>query len=270
MRLTDKVVVITGSTRGIGRAVAQICAEEGANVVVSSRKKEAVDDVVDQLRSAGYSVSGAVCDVSKTEDLEKLLKETIEKWNKLDVWINNAGISGGYRFLDEMSPNEIKSVVDINLTSVFQACRVVLPYFMKNGGIILNLSGKGGRGEASPYTSVYAATKTGVVSLTKSLAKEYKTGNISINAVLPGMVETDLLNDVRSDRLREKVEHDLPYVMKAIGTTPQKVSASFVDLIAQKPGDSTGKVYSLLKGKRLFKGIVLLMWYRLTGKISGE
>ena len=133
MKLKDTVIVITGSTRGIGRAIAWACAREGANVVISSRKEAAVSKVRSEFKKKGHGVSGIKADVSNNKDLEKLFDHTIKKWKKIDIWINNAGISGGFRAVDEMSPEEIAEVIDINITGTLNACRMLIPYFIKQG-----------------------------------------------------------------------------------------------------------------------------------------
>jgi len=271
MRLKEEVIVVTGSTRGIGRAIAEACGREGARVVICSRDEAAVKLATGELSQQGFEVSGLAVDVSTVSDLEKLLQHAIETWGRVDVWINNAGLSGGYRPLDEMSPEEITNVVDVNLTAVLQACRIVIPHFLQGGGgTLINISGKGGRGDASPFMTTYAATKAAVTSLTKSLAQEYKDRPISIHSVVPGMVETDFYVDVKTGEGLSATAESLPYVLKAIGVPLDEVGRFVVDVAAQRPGRVTGKNYSVLKGLRLMRGIALLMWYRVTGKVKGS
>lgn len=269
MKLKDKVVVITGSSRGIGRAVAEECCREGASVVVSSRTESAVKKTVEELSVQGYNVSGIRCDVSKASDLETLLDHAVATWGDVDVWINNAGVSGGYRRLNTLGPGEIDDVVDINLKGVLYGCRLVIPYFIeRRGGIVINTTGRGGRGEASPYMAAYAATKAGVTSLTKSLAKEYKTSPVSIHAVLPGMVDTDLLKNVKTGKdTEDSMDGSLPLVLNAFGVPIDIVAAYFVKIASETPGEKTGRIYSLMKGRRLVRGILLMMWYRMRGKV---
>ena len=270
MKLRDKVVVVTGSTRGIGRAIAEACAREGAQVVISSRHEVAVQQASEAMSSLGLKVSGIAADVSVQTDLERLLRHALDRWGKVDVWINNAGISGGFRPLDEMSPEEIDAIVSTNLTATLQACRLLIPYFVqRGGGILINMSGKGGRADPSPHLTTYAATKAAVTSLTKSLAMENSSHPISIHAVLPGMVATDFYRDVDASPKLTETARSIPYVLKAVGMPIDLVAQLFVEIAAQQPGKETGKVYSLFKGWRLARGIGLLLWYRATGKIKG-
>ncbi len=154
------------------------------------------------------------------------------------------------------------------MTGLLLACRMIIPYFRQNKGILINLSGKGGRGDPSPYTTVYAATKAAVSSLTKSLAQENKAYPLSIHAVLPGMVATDLYKDIKTSPDLENDIQNIPLILKAIGVSKEEVGLLFVKIAAQEPGKVTGKIYSLFKGWRLIKGIFLMSWYRLTGKIK--
>lgn len=269
MKLKDKVIVITGSTRGIGWAIAKACAGAGASVVISSRNEKAVQEKVQILKQQGYKASGIKCDVFKEGDLEKLLNHALTTWGKVDVWINNAGLSGGYRPLEEMEAEEIEALVNVNLTAVIKACRLAISYFNEKGeGIIINMSGKGGQGSASPYTAVYSATKTAVSSLTKSLARENKGKRISVQTVVPGMVKTDFHKNAKRSPKLEKVADSLPYIFNAFGVPVEEVGRFFIKLAAQEPGKNNGKTFSLLSGKRLWRAIFLLMWYRLTGKIK--
>ncbi len=268
VKLKDKVIVITGSTRGIGRSIAKACAKEGAKIVISSRSEAAVKQQCDIFKRRGFAVSGIMADVTNKDDLYKLFKHAIETWGRIDVWINNAGISSGMRPLENVSEEEIAAIVNTNLIAVLNACHLVIPYFNHKSGVLINMTGKGGGGNASPYMTVYAATKAAVTSLTKSLAEENKAYPISIHAVSPGMVETDLIkNSKTSPMLRDHAE-SIPYVLNAIGLPVDEVGKAFVDIAMQEPGKETGKIYSLVKGLRLLRGIALLIWYRKTGKIK--
>jgi NAD(P)-dependent dehydrogenase (short-subunit alcohol dehydrogenase family) len=270
MKLKDKVIVITGSTRGIGRSIAEACAKEGAKVVLCSRQESAVKETVETFQQHGFDVSGLTVDISLQSDLERLLQHAVETWGRVDVWINNAGLSGGYRPLQEMSPEEITSIVDVNLTATLQACRIIVPYFIhQGGGIVINISGKGGRGDASPFMTTYAATKAAVTSLTKSLAQENKGHPISIHSVVPGMVATDFYEDVKTSPELAPTTESLPYVLNAFGVPLDVVGRFVAEVAAQEPGKVTGKNYSVLRGSRLMRGIGLMMWYRATGKMKG-
>ena len=269
MKLNERVIVVTGSTRGIGRAIAEAYAKEGARVVICSRQKSAVRQTLQTFEKEGWQVSGITIDVSVKGDLEKVFQHAIETWGRIDVWINNAGLSGGFRPLQEMAQKEIGPLVNVNFTAVLNACRIVIPYFItQGGGILINMSGKGGRGESSPFLATYSATKAAITNLTKSLAQENRAYPISIHSVIPGMVATDFYKDMKtSPELAANVQN-LPYVLKAFGVPTNIVGRFFVKIAAQEPGKVTGKTYSILSGWRLIRAILLMIWYRATGKIK--
>jgi len=263
LKLENKVIVITGSTRGIGRAIAEECGKEGSKIVISSRNEEAVKETCKLLKEKGYNAEGIVADVSKEDDIKKLFEFTIDKYGAIDVWINNAGLSGGYRFLYDLSETEIKDIVNVNITGILLSCKVIIPYFIeKKKGIILNISGKGGRGEASPYLTTYSATKSAVTNLTKSLAKEYKSNPITICSLIPGMVETDFYKDMKVSPGLEKQIKRLPFILKAFGVPKEKVGKKVVKIVSQKPGKGNGKQYSCVSFLTIIKAIFRMMFYK--------
>ncbi len=235
MKLNGRVVVVTGSTRGIGRAVAEACAKEGARVVICSRQKSAVAETLETFKKEGWQVSGITIDVSVKGDLEKLFQHAIETWGKIDVWINNAGLSGGFRPLPQMTQEEIRALVEVNFTAVLDACRIVIPYFItKGGGILINMKGTGGRGEPSPFLATYSATKAAITNLTNSLAEENRAYPISIHSVIPGMVATDFYKDMKTSPELAASIQSLPYVLKAFGVPTDIVGCFFVKIAVQK------------------------------------
>lgn len=268
MKLENKVIVITGSTRGIGRAIAEACAEEGGKIVICSRNKEAVDKACSTMAQKGIDITGIAADVSQPSDLKKLFDHAITMYKTIDVWINNAGLSGGYRFLHHLNEDEIREIVDVNISGILQACRIVIPYFIENKkGIIINISGKGGRCEASPYMTVYGATKAAVTSLTKSLAKEYRRYPISIHSVIPGMVATDFYRDLKvSPDLAESMK-TMSAVLKVFSVPKEKIGKGIVDICAQEPGKKSGNQYFLAGKTRMMKAGLTMMWYRITKKV---
>jgi NAD(P)-dependent dehydrogenase (short-subunit alcohol dehydrogenase family) len=269
-RLDGKVVVITGSTRGIGRAMAQACAEAGATVVVSSRTQEAVDDTVVALQSTGATVTGIRCDVSVDSDLESLLTHAIEAHGGVDVWVNNAGISLGMRRHIQTSAEEMRRIVDVNLIGTMVASRIAVHYFLeRGGGVLINVSGRGGRGDAAAFTAAYAATKAGVMVFTKSLAAEHKADPVSVLVFMPGMVDTDFYGaemEVAPDLA--DLASNIRVVLGAIGTPIEKVGPALVEAACTVPGTGTGTVHRAGGGMRSMSGGFKLMWARMTGRMK--
>jgi glucose 1-dehydrogenase len=255
--LKDKVVVVTGSSRGIGRAIAEACARAGASVVVSSRNSASISQCVDEMRRTGLSVKGFTADVSREGDIERLFKSSMAEFGRIDVWVNNAGISGGYRTIQSMSPSEVKEVIDTNLMGTFYACRLLIPYFIsKGGGTIINMSGRGGHGNLSPYQAPYGASKAAVTSLTRSLAAENKGKPISINCLFPGMVETDIYKDVKTCPETEPRMGIMPVLLKAFATPMERVQRVVVEMCAVNPGSITGKCYSAERPERYLRALM--------------
>ncbi len=268
--LDGKVVVITGSTRGIGRAMAEACADAGATVVVSSRTASAVDETVAALRDRGAQASGVPCDVADPAALEALLAHAIEAYGAVDVWVNNAGISLGLRTHIDTSPEEIRAIVDINLTGTMLASRMVVPYFIeRGGGVLINVSGRGGRGDAAAYTAAYAATKAGVMVFTRSLAAEHKDDPVSILVFMPGMVDTDFYGaDMAVTPGLEPIVDNVRIVLDAIGTPIEAVGPALVDAACVAPGKGSGEVHRAGSAVRGMLGGFKLVWARLTGRMK--
>jgi NAD(P)-dependent dehydrogenase (short-subunit alcohol dehydrogenase family) len=269
-RLAGKVVVITGSTRGIGRAMAEACADAGATVVVSSRTAPAVDATLAALRATGASASGIVCDVACDADLESLLRHAVDTHGGVDVWVNNAGISLGMRRHIHTSPEEMRGIVAINLTGTMVASRLVVPYFVGRGhGVLINVSGRGGRGDTAAFTSAYAATKAGVMVFTRSLAEEHKTDPVSILVFMPGMVDTDFYSETMEvgPDLAD-LAGNIRVVLDAIGTPIEMVGPALVDAACTIPGTKTGTVRSAGQPVRMMLGGFRLLWARITGRLK--
>jgi NAD(P)-dependent dehydrogenase (short-subunit alcohol dehydrogenase family) len=268
--LAGKIVVITGSTRGIGRAMAESCAEAGATVVVSSRTPAAVEETVSALRAKGGSASGVVCDVANDADLEALLRHAVDAHGGVDVWVNNAGISLGMRRHVDTSPDEMRRILAINLTGTMIASRLVVPYFVgRGGGVLINVSGRGGRGDAAAFTAAYAATKAGVMVFTRSLAEEHKDDPVSILVFMPGMVDTDFYGEAMevSPDLAD-LASNIRVVLDTIGTPIGMVGPALVDAACTVPGARSGTVRSAGGGARAMAGGFRLLWARITGRLK--
>jgi NAD(P)-dependent dehydrogenase (short-subunit alcohol dehydrogenase family) len=269
MTLKGKVVVVTGSTRGIGRAIAEYCAKDGAKVFITSRSKKAVDKTVKAMKKKGYKAAGFPADVSKEEDVQQILEQAIKQFKKVNVWINNAGLSSGYRLIEDIPQEEIAYVVNTNITGTLYGCRLMISYFSSHGGgVIINMTGKGGRNDPSPYLTTYACTKAAVTSLTKSLAGEAKDRPVSIHCVSPGMVATDFYKDVKvSNSLKEKAKN-IPYALDAFGVEEKVVGKRVAQIAAQEPGKITGKTYNFVSKPQMFVGGMKMAWWGMTGKLK--
>ncbi|MEM9769873.1 MAG: 3-oxoacyl-[acyl-carrier-protein] reductase [Cyanobacteria bacterium P01_D01_bin.71] len=194
--LTDKVAVVTGSSRGIGRAAAVALADAGAQVVVNyARSSPAADKVVAQIVSNGGSAIAVQADVADIDQAEALIKAATEKWGRVDVLVNNAGITRDTLLL-RMKPEDWQAVINLNLSGVFFCTRAVSKLMLKQrSGRIINIASVAGL-MGNPGQANYSAAKAGVIGFTKTVAKEMATRGITVNAVAPGFIRTDMTADL--------------------------------------------------------------------------
>jgi Dehydrogenases with different specificities (related to short-chain alcohol dehydrogenases) len=199
--LTDKVAIVTGAASGIGRAIAQAYAREGAKVVVSDISVGAGEETVKLIKDAGGEAFFIAADTSKAEDSEQLVELTVEKYGGLHITCNNAGIGGPSAPTGEYTIEGWDKVIAINLSGVFYGCRYQIPALLQSGGgVIINMASILGQvGFAN--SSAYVAAKHGVVGLTKSIALEYGAGGIRANVVGPAFINTPLLKDMDSETI---------------------------------------------------------------------
>lgn len=203
------VALITGASRGIGKQIAITLAKEGFDISLNCRKQnEDVLKIKEEIEKYNVECFVVEGDVSIFQDTERITKQTIEHFGKIDVLVNNAGITKDMLLL-RMKEEDFKSVIDINLCGTFNMTKNVSSYMMKaRSGRIINLasvvgiSGNGGQ-------SNYAASKAGIIGFTKSLAKELASRNILVNAIAPGFIETDMTN-VLKDETKEKILEQIP------------------------------------------------------------
>ena len=218
--IKDKVAVVTGSTRGIGRAIAEALAGQGARVVVSARSPADVERAVDEMRQAGQEVRGKACDVRKYSDAESLMRFAAEGWGGLDILVNNAGI-GIFGHVAEISPEEWDRVIDTNLTGVFYCCRAAIPFLrQRGGGYIINISSLAGK-NAFPDGTAYNASKFGLEGFTEALMLDLRYENTKVSYIMPGSVATHFAG-------REPSERD------AWKLAPQDVARVVLDLLAHE------------------------------------
>lgn len=199
--LHNKVAIVTGASRGIGRAIAIALADAGANVVVNyASSTEAAEQVVAEITGASGSAIALQADVSKADQVESLLNATLEKWNSVDILVNNAGITRDTLLL-RMKPEDWQAVIDLNLTGVFLCTRAVSKVMLKQrAGRIINISSVAGQ-MGNPGQANYSAAKAGVIGFTKTVAKELAPRGITVNAVAPGFITTDMTSNINSDEI---------------------------------------------------------------------
>jgi NAD(P)-dependent dehydrogenase (short-subunit alcohol dehydrogenase family) len=186
-----KSAIVTGGTRGIGRAIAEALAREGLNVCVGARNLDEVKQTVRELEGVGdVSATGAVCDVRVYEEVEALVAHAVEEFGGVDVLVNNAGI-GHFKTVAEMSPEEFRAVVETNLCGVFYGCHAVIPEMKRRGGgYIVNISSLAGA-NPHPTMAAYNASKFGLNGFSEALMQEVRHDKIKVSYVMPGSVNTE-------------------------------------------------------------------------------
>ncbi|WP_042456301.1 3-oxoacyl-[acyl-carrier-protein] reductase [Neobacillus dielmonensis] len=204
MSLAGKAALVTGASRGIGREIALELARQGANVAVNFSGSEAkANEVVEEIKNLGRDAFAIKCDVSNSEEVTEMVKAAIDRFGKLDILVNNAGITKD-NLLMRMKEEDWDDVLNINLKGVFLCTKAVTRQMMKQRqGRIINIASIVGV-SGNPGQANYVAAKAGVIGLTKTTAKELASRNITVNAVAPGFISTDM-----TDKLSEDVKQEM-------------------------------------------------------------
>lgn len=199
MKLKDKVAIITGAARGIGFAIAETLAQNGALSVIIDLNKNDVDIAVQKIDDAGFKAIGYDCDVTNSENLGIVFKDIHSKFEKIDILVNNAGITRD-GLLMKMKETDWDAVINVNLKGTFNCTQKVSRFMLKQkSGVIINISSIIGI-MGNPGQANYAASKGGIIALTKSAAKEFASRNIRVNAIAPGFIQTEM-----TDKLPKEV-----------------------------------------------------------------
>ncbi|MFZ0429740.1 MAG: SDR family oxidoreductase [Acidobacteriota bacterium] len=190
MELKGKVAIVTGSTKGIGLAIAEALVARGTSVVVSSRHDDEIQAVVKRLRGSGEPrVVGKACDVQRAEQVQDLIRFAVSELGGLDILINNAGI-GQFRYVEEMTPEHWRRVLGTNLDSLFYGCHFAIPEMKRRGaGFIINIGSLAGR-NAFPGGAAYNASKFGVIGFSEALMQKIRHDDIQVAYIMPGSVDT--------------------------------------------------------------------------------
>lgn len=237
----SKVALITGATRGIGKQIAITLAKQGFDIAVNYRTaNDSLNETVKEIESYGVRCIGVQGDVSVFADCENMTKQVIEKFERIDVLVNNAGITKDMLFI-RMKEEDFKQVIDVNLMGTFNMTKNVSQYMVKQrSGRIINISSivgiHGNAGQAN-----YSASKAGIIGLTKSLAKELAGRNILVNAIAPGFIETDMTNVLKDD-VKTNILNSIP--LKREGK-PEEVANVVKFLASEDSSYITGQVISV-------------------------
>lgn len=237
-----KVAIVTGASRGIGRKIASTLAKNGIKVIANYNSSEnAAKNLKEDLKQEGIEIDIFKADVSKREDCKKLVQFTLEKYKKIDILINNAGISE-YRIFTDETDEDWNRVINTNLYSAFAMSQEVIPNMIHNkSGCIINISSIWGQVGAS-LEVIYSISKAGMDGLTKGLAKELGLSNIRVNSIAPGIINTDMNNNISKEEL-EELEEEIPLGRMGL---PQDIAKCVNWLI--EDNYTTGQVISINGG----------------------
>jgi len=237
--LVGKVAIVTGASRGIGKAIAQALAKEGAKLVINyASSADAAETLVGKIQDQGGEAIAISADVSNPEQVETLIKSTMDKWGRIDILVNNAGITKDTLLL-RMKLEDWQSVIDLNLTGVFLCTQKVAKIMLKQkSGRIINIASVAGQ-MGNPGQANYSAAKAGVIGFTKTVAKELASRSITVNAVAPGFITTDMTAGLEAEGI-------LSYIPLARYGTPEEV-AGMVRFLATDPAAAyiTGQVFNV-------------------------
>lgn len=260
--LEGKTAVITGSSRGLGFAIAKAFAEQGASVVLAARTEETLNSAVAELKNQGYKAEGFVCDTAKIEDVERLAQGAVSTFGSLNIWVNNAGIGAPYGLTMSISPERIKKVVDTNIMGVYYGSHVAMRQFLAQGsGKLINLLGRGESGPV-PYQNAYASSKAWVKNFTQTLAKEYAGAGVEVMTFNPGLVITDMLTQVDAISGFEEKVLPLNTVIRFWGNLPEVPARKVVWMASTATDRRNGLRVNFLSFGRMMAGVgkELLRW----------
>ena len=248
MDLSGKTAIVTGAGKGLGWAIAERLARDGANLVIAEIDKKSGEEKAAAIRKMGRESLAVQMDVSRWSDVERTVRETMSRFQRLDILVNNAGILGPYYPVMEY-PEEIwDQIIAVHLKGTFLCCKAVLPIMKKQGfGKIVNMASVAGK-EGNPRMAPYSAAKAGIIGLTKTLGKEMAPYNIYVNCVSPALMETDMVKEMTPEQLA-LLTSKIP--MGRAGK-PEEVAAVVKFLVSDESSFVTGQCYDISGGRSVY------------------
>jgi NAD(P)-dependent dehydrogenase (short-subunit alcohol dehydrogenase family) len=240
--LSSKVAIITGASKGIGEAIAEIFASAGARVILSSRKQEAVDNVTESIIKKGGQAKAIACHMGNENDIARLVTETITAFGTIDIVVNNAAVNPVFGPVVETDGSAFDKIMNVNVKGPFELAKRAYPYMkQKKSGSVINISSIGGL-RPEPGLGMYSVSKAALISLTKVMAKEWGEDNIRANVICPGLIKTKFSEALWSN---DKIMHTMMKILpiKRVGTT-EEIAALALYLASDASSYSTGSVFT--------------------------
>lgn len=246
LELKDKVAVITGGSRGLGLAIAQAYARAGAKIVIAARTQSTITTALELLKASGAQAAGLACDITDIAQVEALAAYAIQTFGRLDIWVNNAGISAPYGPTAHIPNQNFTSVINTNIIGTYNGSVVAMRHFIphKNGKLI-NVLGRGDTGSIK-YQNAYSSSKGWVRNFTRTLAAEYKHSGVDVFGFNPGLVRTDMLGQVQALSGFEKKVNPLRFVAALWGNNADVPAQKALWLASDATNGKTGLMLTVL------------------------
>lgn len=244
--LANRVAIVTGGAQGFGLAISERFIQSGAKVIIWDIDKEAAETAIKKINSKNCIYQ--IVDVTNFEEIKKNLNDIENKHNKIDIFINNAGIAGMNTAVAEYPLDEWNKVIDLNLNAVFYCCKAVVPFMIKNNyGRIVNIASIAGK-EGNPNASAYSSSKAGVIGLTKSLGKELALKNIAVNCVTPAAAKTRIFDQMT----QEHIDYMLSKIPRNRFAKVNELASLVTWLASEENSFSTAAVFDLSGGRATY------------------
>ena len=240
-QLDGKVAVITGASRGLGKAIAELFARQGARVVLSARSQKDIEQNATGLTAAGLEAVAFPCDVSDPGQVEALARFAVEKFGGFDVWVNNAGVAGPYGATLDLAPEHFLNAMQTNINGTYYGSITAMRHFLpRKSGKLINILGAGAKGPVANQNA-YGSTKAWIRVFTLALAKEYKDSGVGVHTLQPGLMETDLLTGIVTYAPYEKrLRSFMPFLIRAAGKKPEVPARKVLWLASSATAGKTG------------------------------